>query len=250
MIDALPMNPLLRLACATLLFATLTVDAAADTAIRPFHAEYETLRNGDAVGRTQLDLGDNGDGTWTLRSETRGTSGLARIAGIHIVETSRFRWVDGRPEAVEYDYRQEGAFKQRTRHAGFDRAAGVSVSEGGKDYHYAFAPGVIDRQSVTLALASDLLRGADDFRYAVAVKDRIEPMRYVRGAVETLQVPAGRYAAQLMQRDGQPGEDRKRVARSWFAQSLGWLPVQIEQTEKKGDTVTLRLVSMRPSPAH
>jgi hypothetical protein len=48
-----------------------------------------------------------------------------------------------------------------------------------------------------------------------------------------------------MRRDGEPGEDRKRVARSWFAESLGWLPVEIEQTEKKGDTVTLQLVSVR-----
>ena len=38
---------------------------------------------------------------------------------------------------------------------------------------------------------------------------------------------------------------RKRVSRSWFSESLGWLPVQIEQTEKNGDTVTLKLVAIR-----
>ncbi len=220
--------------------------ALAAEAIKPFHAEYATLRNGDEVGRTMLDFGDNGDGSWTLRSETRGTSGLAKLAGIHIVETSRFRWKDGRPEALVYDYRQEGAFKERTRHADFDwDAREVRVSEGGKTFRYPIADGIIDRQAVTLALAADLVRNADAFDYKVAVKDRIEPMRYLRGAVETLKVPAGEYKAQLMQRDGEPGTDRKRVARSWFAESLGWLPVQIEQTEKKGDTVTLRLVSTR-----
>ena len=228
----------------------LAAPAFAADAIKPFHAEYATLRNGDEIGRTMLDLGDNGDGSWTLRSETRGTSGLAKIAGIHIVETSRFRWKDGRLEALAYDYRQEGAFKQRTRHADFDwQANEVRVSEGGEAFRYPAAAGIIDRQAVTLALAADLVRGADAFDYQVAVKDRIEPMRYVRGAVQTLKVPAGEYRAQLMQRDGEPGADRKRVARSWFAESLGWLPVQIEQTEKKGDTVTLRLVSVQ-QPAH
>lgn len=217
---------------------------AADSTIKPFHADYATLRNGSDVGRTTLDLADNGDGSWTLRSETRGTSGLAKIAGIHIVETSRFRWKDGRPEALAYDYKQEGAFKQRTRHADFDWKAGkVRVNEGGEDFGYATAPGLIDRQSVTLALASDLMRGASTFDYKVAVKDRIEDMRYTRGASETLTVPAGEFKATLMQRDGEPGADRKRVARSWFAGSIGWLPVQIEQTEKKGDTVTLKLMS-------
>jgi hypothetical protein len=56
-------------------------------------------------------------------------------------------------------------------------------------------------------------------------------------------VPAGAFDAVLMRRVGEPGADRKRVARSWFSEKLGWLPVQIEQTEKKGDTITLRLAS-------
>ncbi len=217
---------------------------AADTTIKPFHADYATLRNGSEVGRTTLDLADDGDGSWTLRSETRGTSGLAKLAGIHIIETSRFHWKDGHLEALVYDYKQEGAFKQRTRHADFDwKTNAVRVSEGGQDFSYATTPGLIDRQSVTLALASDLMHGASTFDYKVAVKDRVEDMRYTRGATETLKVPAGAFKATLMQRDGEPGADRKRVARSWFAESLGWLPVQIEQTEKKGDTVTLKLVS-------
>lgn len=217
---------------------------AAEPTLKPFHADYATLRNDSEVGRTTLDLADNGDGTWTLRSETKGTAGLAKLAGIHIVETSRFRWKDGHPEALVYDYKQDGAFKQRTRHADFDwQANEVRVSEGGQAFRYATTPGLIDRQSVTLALASDLMQGAADFDYKVAVKDRIEDMRYTRGATESLTVPAGEFKAVLMQRDGEPGADRKRVARSWFAQSLGWMPVQIEQTEKKGDTVTLKLLS-------
>jgi hypothetical protein len=234
------------LATLALCFATTTPAFAADSAIKPFHADYATLRNGDEIGRTALDLADNGDGSWSLRSETKGTSGLAKLAGIHIVETSRFRWKDGKPEALAYDYKQEGAFKQRTRHADFDwKTNEVRVSEGGQDFRYPIAAGIIDRQAVTLAIASDLVHGANAFEYKVAVKDRIEPMHYTRGPVETLKVPAGEFKAQLMQREGEAGSDRKRVARSWFAESLAWLPVQIEQTEKKGDTVTLKLVSVR-----
>jgi len=238
--------PTMKRLAALFAFALAVPAGAADAPVQPFHAEYATLRNGDEIGRTTLDLVDNGDGSWRLQSETHGTAGLARLAGIHVVETSRFRWKDGKPEAVAYDYRQEGAFRQRTRHATFDWPAGEArVSEGGKDYRYPIAAGTIDRQSVTLGLASDLLRGSDAFTYRVAVKDQVETMRYARGARETVQVPAGRFEAQLMRREGEPGSDRKRVSRSWFAESLGWLPVQIEQTEKNGDTVTLKLVALR-----
>ena len=218
--------------------------ATADTEVKPFHAEYATLRNGDDIGRTTLDLRADGDGTWTLRSETRGTSGLAKLAGIHVVETSRFRWKDGRPEALVYDYKQEGAFKQRTRHADFDwNASTVRVSEGGKDYTYATTPGLIDRQSVTLGLAADLIRGTTTFDYKVAVMDRVEDMRYARGANASLNVPAGPYDTVLMQRESSDKDNRKRVARSWFAPSLGYLPVQIEQVDGKGETVTLKLLA-------
>jgi len=231
------------LAALALNLAALAPALAAEAPLKPFHGEYATLQNDSELGRTTLDLRDNGDGTWTLRSETNGTAGLAKIAGIHIVETSRFHWQNGRPVALVYDYRQDGGFKQRTRHAEFDWKAGqVRVAESG-DFNYATVPGLIDRQSVTLALASDLLRGATRFDYKVAVKDHVEDTHYTRGAVESLTVPAGTFKTQVMQREGDAGDDRRRVARSWFAESLGWMPVQIEQTQKKGDTVTLKLVS-------
>jgi hypothetical protein len=232
------------------LFATLAVLAAAFAAAAtaaesppaPFRAEYVAFRNGDEAGRTTLTLGDNGDGTWTLRSETRGTSGLAKLAGIHVVETSHFRWHDGRPEAIEYDYRQDSAIRKRTRHATFSGGE-VRVEEGGKSFRYAVVPGLVDRHAVTLAIGNDLRRGAQTFEYKVAVKDRVEDMRYERAGNETIDVPAGTFETVLMRRVGEPGSDRKRVARSWFSEQLGWLPVQIEQSEKKGDTITLKLAT-------
>jgi hypothetical protein len=215
---------------------------ADEAPLAPFRAEYDALRNGDALGRTTLELTDNRDGTWTLRSETRGTSGLAKLAGIHIVETSHFRWKNGRPEAIDYDYKQDSAIKNRTRHATFANGQ-AEVEEGGDRFHYAIVPGLVDRHAVTLAIAMDLKHGASAFDYKVAVKDHVEDMRYERAGNESVKVPAGTFDAVLMRRIGEPGADRRRVARSWFSEKLGWLPVEIEQTEKKGDTITLKLAS-------
>lgn len=240
------MKNLLAMLALLVAMSTSAAQVAHDAPPAPFRAEYLALRNGDELGRTTLELSDNRDGTWTLRSETNGTAGLAKLAGIHIVETSRFRWQNGRPEAIEYDYRQDSAIKKRTRHAAFDQATSqVRVEEGGETFTYALVPGLVDRHAVTLAIANDLMRNVQRFDYKVAVKDHIEDMRYERAGNETLNVPGGTFETVLMRRVGEPGTDRKRVARSWFSEKLGWLPVQIEQSEKKGDTITLRLASVQ-----
>lgn len=213
--------------------------------LQPFSAEYATLRNDSEAGRTTLTLTDNGDGSWTLTSDTRGTAGLARLAGIQVVETTRLRWSDGRPETLDYRYRQDG-LRSRSRHGVFDWAAGeVRMEENGRQTSYATVPGLIDRQTVTLAIAADLARGARVFDYKVAVKDRVEHMRYRRDAEQGVEVPAGHFDAVLMMRERDPAAAGKRTSRSWFAPSLGWLPVKIEQVERKGDTITLELVSFR-----
>jgi len=228
---------------ALLAFALVAPAVRADESpLSPFRAEYDAYRNGDALGRTTLELSDNRDGTWTLRSETRGTAGLAKLAGIHIVETSHFRWKNGRPEAIDYDYKQDSAVKSRTRHATFANGT-AQVEEGGDTFHYAIVPGLVDRHAITLAIAMDLRHGASAFDYKVAVRDHVEDMRYERAGNEKVDVPAGTFDAVLMRRVGEPGSDRKRVARSWFAEKLGWLPIQIEQTEKKADTITLKLAA-------
>ncbi|HKE47656.1 MAG TPA: DUF3108 domain-containing protein [Rhodanobacteraceae bacterium] len=231
----------MKILIAALALAVATPVFADEAPLAPFRAEYDAVRNGDALGRTTLELSDNHDGTWTLRSETRGTSGLAKLAGIHIVETSRFRWHDGRPEAIEYDYKQDSAIRNRTRHATFANGE-AKVEEGGESFRYAIVPGLVDRHAVTLAIALDLKHGATSFDYKIAVKDHVEDMRYERAGNESLNVPAGTFDAVLMRRVGEPGNDRKRVARSWFSEKLGWLPVQIEQADKK-DTITLRLAA-------
>lgn len=212
---------------------------SADPPIAPFHAEYAVSRNGSELGRSTLVLRAQGDGTWILESATHGTEGLASLIGVDVVETSHFRWRDGRPESLDYRYRQHTAFKHRKRDIAFDRRSQrATVSDNGEVHRYPIEAGVIDRHCASLAIAADLARGATSLVYAVAVKDRVEPNHYRNRGHESVTVPAGRYDSVRIDRDD-PGHQ----ATSWFAPSLGWLPVRIEQSDKKGDTITLRLVS-------
>jgi hypothetical protein len=210
----------------------------ADSPIAPFKAEYATLRNGHEIARTTIEWKRNGDANWILRTTTQGTSSLAKIAGLDVAEESVLRWNGGRPETTRYDFRQDVAFKNKRRHGEFDWDSGeVHMVEGGSDARYGLVPFTIDRHALTIALAADLAGHADTFNYKVATKDAIEDVRYTPCGEVKLDVPAGSFLTRCLER-----VRKKRTSTSWYAEANGWIPVQIEQVERKGDTVTLRLL--------
>lgn len=222
-------------------FASLSVAtaSAADRAapIAPFHAEYTTARNGDVLGRTVLELVDNRDGTWTLSSDTRGTEGLAGLLGIELKETSRLRWTATGPQSIAYEYRQ-GGIKQRHRTMHFDADARlVHVEDDKGKREYAWQPGTIERNLVSLALGAELASGERSMSFAVAGKRDITQQRYAVRGTESIEVPAGTWDSVRVERT-----DAGKDTTSWFAKSIGWLPVRIEQTDD-GATMTLELAS-------
>ena len=227
---------------AILLFSALvpTGSALADSPIAPFKAEYASLRNGKEVARTTIEWKRNADATWTLRTNTLGTSSLAKMAGLDVTEESVLRWKNDRPETIRYDFRQDVAFKNKHRHGEFDWNAGeVHMVDGKSDARFALVPYTVDRHALTIALASDLSRNVETFSYKVATKDAIEDVSYTPCGQVKLSVPAGRFSTRCLER-----VRTKRTSTSWFAESNSWIPVQIEQVESKGDTVTLQLVSI------
>lgn len=222
-----------------LLAALPVVASAADMPIAPFHAEYQSLRNGKELARTVIDLRANADGTATLRTSTTGTSPLARMSGLEVTEESTVRWRDGHPESLHYVYDQAVAFKKRHRQGEFDWNAGqASMRTDDETARYALVPNTVERHALTLALAADLARGATAFSYPLAGRKKIETANYADCGAPSIEVPAGRFETRCLERVRE-----QRTARSWYAPAQGWIPVQIEQTEAKGDVITLKLVS-------
>ncbi len=223
-----------------LILAALPAAPVLAAPIEPFKADYIVLRNGKPLGKTTIVLRDNGDQTWTLTTTTRGTEGIAKMAGLDVNEESVIRWRDDRPETLRYTFRQDAAFKSKQRGATFDwNANEVDMRDGDDAARYALVPGAIDRHAVMLALAGDLARRGNTFDYKVAMKDGLEDVHYASCGSPKIDVPAGSYATSCLER-----KRSKRTSTSWFAESTGWLPVQIEQVENKGDTITLRLASL------
>lgn len=210
---------------------------------KPYTAEYDVLRNGKPLGRGTVTLVDEGE-TWHLTSVTRGTQGLASIAGVEIVEASTLRWRDGKPETIDYRYTQQAAWKTRERGVRVDAERGRILSrEKDKSHDFDYRPYAIDRQVVALAMANDLARGStrEKLTYRVVDRDRFGPQTYRVRGVETVQTPAGPQEAVRLERNRKNG----RSTTTWLGTRTGYVPVRVVQREPDGETYEMRLLSLR-----
>ncbi|MDC8012056.1 DUF3108 domain-containing protein [Tahibacter soli] len=229
----------MRLDRYALLLAAL-LPLAAHAAPKPFAATYNVIRNGKPVGETTMTLSDRGDGTWTLTSQTKGTAGMARMLGLDVKEESNFRWKDGKPEGVAYDFKQDATFKSKQRHTDFDWKAGeVRVVDNKEQFRYPIRPGTMDRHAVGVALVQALAGEAKETTLIVATKDHLEDQRFTVAANENVKVPAGSYAARRIDR-----VDVANKGRSWISADVP-APVKIEQVQGDGGTIVMELVSIR-----
>ena len=221
----------------------LLLASAAIAQPTPYTAEYEVLRNGKALGRGTVSLVDEGE-TWTLTSVTRVTEGLASLAGVEIVEASTLRWRDGKPETLDYRYRQQAAWKKRERDVRVDAERGLIVSrEKDKSHDFDYRPYAIDRQVVALAMANDLSRGStrEKLTYRVVDRDRFGPQTYRVLGEETVATPAGTQAAVRLERTRKNG----RSTTTWLGTANGYVPVKVIQREPDGETFEMRLLSLK-----
>jgi len=207
--------------------------------LKPMTATYAVVRDGKPIGDANYALVANADGTWTLHSQTHGTAGMARLLGLDVREESTFRWSDGKPQGLHYDYKQDAAIKSKRREIDFDwRANQAHVHDNGKNFAYAIPTGTIDRSTVAVALGQAIASGAHDAALPVAAKDHVEQQTFVTRGEEKIDVPAGSFNAIRIERTDTPGK-----ARSWYAPNMTTLPIRVEQLQGDGSMIVMELRS-------
>lgn len=209
--------------------------------VAPFSATYEVRRNGDVLGEATLRLARDG-ADWRFTSETRGTQGLAKIAGVRIDEASRFRYVDGRPETLDYRYAQKTSFNSRERSAVVDAAAGrVTLRNREAIQEAPYVRGLVDRQLLTVALMQAVAggrRGAETLQ--VAGRSAVEAQTWWIGEAEA--VPMGAASEQGLRIERRREDASGRTTVLWLDRDDGHLPLRIEQREDDGETIDMRLL--------
>jgi hypothetical protein len=227
------------LACGLLL-----AGAALAVPLHPYTAIYDVSRNGSVAGRATVTMQPSGD-HWSIDSVTTGTHGLAALAAADIREHSEFRDSGGQLETLGYRYSQKTILKSTERSIRVDNAAGRIFSSDKKGEHeFPLQPGVLDHQSLSVAMAQDLASGKrGTLSYSVVDKDQLGIQHYRVGKQGTTRVPAGtlRTVNVVRMRESANG----RVTASWLGLDNGFVPVRVVQTEPNGEVYEMELVSLK-----
>ncbi len=217
-------------------------------ALEPFTARYEVLRDGKAQGEAVMRLERIDGAQWRFTSDVRGTSGMARLSGFEMTESTDFEALpDGRLKPLSA--RSEGGISLRRRSIGteFDWSTGeVRWNGDAKPEHRGPAPlgaDTVNPQILNLALAQRLRAGAEGvIRLDMVNRGDSDPVEYrVRGR-ESVSVPMGqREAVALHHRR----TDKDREITLWIDPGLPPAPLRVLQREDGADAYELRLIELR-----
>jgi hypothetical protein len=212
----------------------LPVSALAADVPQSFTATYHVLQGGSPLGDATITLKPAGNGQFEYSNKVTGTAGLAAALGASTSEVSRFTWAGQVPQAVSYKYELASAFKPKSRQLTVEGNT-VKVQDNSKSYSYPAQPGMVERNTLPLALGVALHAGAKTVTFPVAVKQAVETQSFKVAANEKVTVPAGSFDAVRVDR-----ADEQRGFSAWYAPKK--YPVPVKLAQKDGGDLTLELV--------
>lgn len=228
----------IRLLPALLLGSSLLLGARTAPAATPtgFTATYAVTQGGSPMGEATVSLRAGEQGEWIYSKDVRSTGGLAAMLAASVGETSRFRWKGSVPEALSYDYELKSALKNKQRHLRVDWAKNqVSVDEGKGAATYPAKPGIVERNTLALALGMALRDGRHQVALPVAVRQEVQTQNFKLIGTETVKVPAGSFTAERIDRT-----DADRGFSAWYVPDRYPLPVKLAQRD--GGDMEMELV--------
>lgn len=229
----------IRLLFASLLGLGLMLSLEPAFAATPtaFTATYNVSQNGQPLGVAKVSLHPADNGAWIYSKDVKGTGSLAAILGASLKESSRFRWKGDVPEALSYDYDLQTGIKNKTRHLTVDwEKKQVSVDDGKGADVYPATSGMVERNTLSLALGLALRDGKQQAALPVAVRQQVETQNFKVTGKERITVPAGSFEAERIDRS-----DADRGFSAWYAPKR--YPVPVKLAQKDGGNIEMELVS-------
>jgi len=227
------------------LYAALTlaaVQATAEELPRPFEGDFEFYRNGKLIGESTISLTIDGD-RWSMRSDTKGTKGVARFLRFREWSLSEGDWIDGAPRPDAFEQEVKVVVKTITTSAVFDWEDGtvLSIHKDGEST-LEVVPGLLDPVAVGLRIRAGLARDEQEWRLPMVDDDQVEEQHF--RVAETVRLDTALGCLDTHRVDKIRGPESTRYTQTWYADELAFVPVFIAHGKKDGDRLESRIKAL------
>lgn len=208
--------------------------------LSPYTANYHLDRKGIGSANSTFTLSKQADGSYQYQSVLHPT-GLAALVLGDVTQTSVFKVVNDRPQSSTYNYEEKGKHAD-SETIQFDWSAKKATStENDKTRKAALTDNSVDVQLVQLLLADDAAAGKVQDSYQIV--DHGEATTYTAKALPDtkLRLQSANYQTKVYALTDITDPSKKRTITVWMAPNLHYLPVQIQQVDKR-NTITLTLL--------
>ncbi len=225
---------------AILILASL--QAPGDEMPRPFSGNFEFYRNGKLIGESTISLTLD-DKRWLMRSDTKGTKGVARFLRFREWSLSEGDWIDAAPRPDTYEQEMKVAVKTIITSALFDWEEGTvrSIHKDGEST-LEVVPGLLDPGSLGLRIRAGLGRGEQEWRLPMVDDDQIEEQHF--RVAETVRLNTALGCLDTHRVDKIRGPESTRYTQTWYADELAFVPVFIAHGKKDGDRLESRIKTL------
>lgn len=207
-----------------------------------FTASYDVKKSGMTLGNMQTSLNYQGNQYhYHKKSKTTGVASL--FSNDVIVENANGIFNGEYLQPRTYLFHHKSKRKDREIHTSFQSATKISGSHNNNAFSLNASADSIDRATMELAIARDLLKGKKNFSYTVIEKDKQKRYDLKPLGEEILTLNGKKYHCKKMmvERDN---TNRKTIF--WLAKETDFIPVKINHIEK-GDSIisTLKTFSKK-----
>jgi hypothetical protein len=209
---------------------------------QPFHARYSVYHNGKLIGKSDIVM-DFQDLSWTIKSESSGTHGLARL-----LRARENGYVQGHFESRKF---MPDRYTQHTRVMGFDKgwtanfnwqSNAVRITQDDEELTLDLGEGALDPLSITLEIRRRLRENdPSQLLFLLVDEDKLKDQEFRILDSERLDTSLGCIKTVPVERI-HPGNTR--YTRAWHAPELEFLTVRMEHGKYDGDHIEMRIADL------
>ena len=241
----------------TLLLTLLASATTAAAGLRPHEIRYRTSFKGISAGDIQLTLKpDAQPDSWLYETRAFPTLLASFVVKPQSLERSWFRVTAQGVEPLRYTLTDGGNDHDEDTDVRYDWGRRhVTGTARGKPLDLAVEAGTQDAMSIRAAMLVELLAGREPREFAMLDGREVKDYVYARAGTAKLKTALGEMDTVMFRSDRKNSDGRGRTWQFWYAPSLDYLPVRIEQREAGQTRLTFVVRSLkwlspaRPMPA-